>query len=189
MLKKGGRTPDDMLKEVAFTRYRGGGPVDFTTRLHYTTDWFHDNEQKKVVKLLGDLPGAEPYIVQVNAMSAHPENYRQLKAHPEMIPKLRQFEVAINSRTPLNYVPMAKLKDAESQLQTGDIVGVCGYEHGGDIPHTGLIYRDDAGVPHFMDASSLKRNYKVTIESGPISQSLNWAKYLTGAMFARPLDV
>ena len=188
MLKKGGRTPEAMLAEVTFTRYRGGRLGDFTSRLHYTTDWFVDNEQKKVVRILApDLPGAEPFTQKVGIMSEHPENYRQLKAHPELIPAIKKYEDEINSRS-LKYIPMAKLKDAEPELQTGDIVGVCTTEHGIDIAHTGLIYADKDGVRHFMDASSSRSNMKVTLESGPISETLNWSKRLTGAMFARPLE-
>src|SRR5262245_57545308 len=52
MLKKGGRTPADLVAEVTFTRYRGGVLGDFTSRLHYTADWFADNEAKKVVRIL-----------------------------------------------------------------------------------------------------------------------------------------
>jgi hypothetical protein len=189
MLKKGGRTPDDLLKEVAFTRYRGGVVGDFTSRLHYTTDWFFDNQQKKVVKILApDLPGNEPFTQKVGGMSEHPENYRQLAAHPDLIPKIREYENQINARR-MKFIPMANLKQAQDHLQTGDIVGVATTEPGIDIAHTGLIYKDDAGVPHFMDASSSKRKMKVTIEPGPISESLNWSKKLTGAIFARPLDV
>jgi hypothetical protein len=189
MLKKGGRTPDDLLKEVAFTRYRGGVVGDFTSRLHYTTDWFFDNQQKKVVKILApDLPGNEPFTQKVGIMSEHPENYRQLAAHPDLIPKIREYENQINARR-MKFIPMANLKQAQDHLQTGDIVGVATTEPGIDIAHTGLIYKDDAGVPHFMDASSSKRKMKVTIEPGPISESLNWSKKLTGAIFARPLDV
>jgi hypothetical protein len=189
MLKKGGRTPDDLLKEVAFTRYRGGVVGDFTSRLHYTTDWFFDNQQKKVVKILApDLPGNEPFTQKVGIMSEHPENYRQLAAHPDLIPKIREYENQINARR-MEFIPRANLKQAQDHLQTGDIVGVATTEPGIDIAHTGLIYKDDAGVPHFMDASSSKRKMKVTIEPGPISESLNWSKKLTGAIFARPLDV
>src|SRR2546423_5484627 len=99
MLKKGGRTPEAMLAEVTFTRYRGGKLGDFTSRLHYTTDWFVDNEQKQVVKILvPDLPGAEPFTQKVGIMSQHPENYRQLKAHPELVPTIAKLEDNINSR-------------------------------------------------------------------------------------------
>lgn len=189
MLKKGGRTPDDLLAEVTFTRYRGGKLGDFTSRLHYTTDWFYDNEQKKVVKILApDLPGAEAFTRKVGIMTEHPENYRQLKAHPELIPKIKQFEDEINARH-LMYIPLDKIKDIEPMLQTGDIIGIAEDEPGIDIGHTGLIYVDDAGVRHFMDASSLRRNMRVTLENGPLHESLNWSRKLTGAMFARPLEV
>jgi hypothetical protein len=188
MLKKGGRTPADLLAEVTFTRYRGGRLGDFTSRLHYTTDWFADNETKKVVAILtNDLPGAEPFTQKVGIMTRQPDNYRQLAAHPELIPAIKRFEDQINAR-PMRFIPMAGLAAAEPLLKTGDIVGVCTTEPGIDIAHTGLVYRDDAGVAHFMDASSSKSKMKVTLEAGPISGALNWSSKLTGAMFARPLE-
>lgn len=187
MLKKGGHTPADLLAEITFTRYRGGVVGDFSSRLHYTTDWFVDNESKHVVTLLSDLPGAEPFEQKVGIMTSHPENYHQLAAHAELIPLIKQREEAINGRS-LRYIPRAKIKAIESQLKTGDIVGVCTNQEGVDIAHTGLIYRTDDGVAHFMDASSKKKNMKVTIEPGPISEALSWSDHITGAMFARPLE-
>jgi hypothetical protein len=187
MLKKGGRTPQDLLKEVTFTRYRGGKLGDFTSRLHYTTDWFYDNEKKGVVKLIdADLPGAEDFTQKVGIMSEKPKNYRQLKAHPEMVPTIARFEDQINSRT-LKYIPLNKLEETQSHLQTGDIVGITTTEKGIDIAHTGLVFVDEKKVPHFMDASSSKSKMKVTLEKGPISKDLDYGKN-TGAMFARPLE-
>src|SRR5947209_1276105 len=62
MLKHGKGSPNDLLDEVRLTRYRAGKMGDFTTRLHYTTDWFVDNESKGVVKILTpELPGAQPF--------------------------------------------------------------------------------------------------------------------------------
>jgi len=85
------------------------------------------------------------------------------------------------------YLPMAKLEAAEPLLQTGDIVGVCTTASGIDIAHTGIVYKDEQGVAHFMDASSSKSKMKVTLES-EISKALNWSSKLTGVMFARPLE-
>src|ERR1043166_9028136 len=187
MLKHGGRTAQDLLKEVTFTRYRGGKLGDFTSRLHYTTDWFADNEAKKVVKILApELPGAAPFTQKVGIMTVKPQNYRQLAAHPELIPKIKKLEDVINAHS-MQFIPMDKLGGIESMLKTGDIVGVCTAEPGIDIAHTGLVYRDDQGVPHFMDASSSRSKMKVTIEPGPISGALNWSRKLTGAMFARQI--
>jgi hypothetical protein len=188
IIKRGKHSPEDLVKEVQLTRYRGGKMGDFTTRLHYTTDWFADNEAKGVVRILTpDLPGAEPFTQKVGIMTEHPENYRQLAAHPEWIDKIRAFEEKINARS-LKYLPMEKLEAAEHLLQTGDIVGVTTSAEGIDIAHTGLCIKDDQGIVHFMDASSSRRNMKVTLEP-QISKCLNWSPKLTGVMFARPLEV
>jgi hypothetical protein len=188
MIKKGKSSPADLIEEVQTTRYRGGKMGDFTTRLHYTTDWFVDNEEKGIVKILApELPGAEPFTQKVGIMSQHPEHYRQLKAHPELVPAIRAAEDRINARS-LKYLPMAKIKAAEPFLQTGDIVGVTGTEEGIDIVHTGLCIKDKQGVAHFMDASSSKINMKVTFESD-LATCLDWSSKLTGVMLARPLEV
>jgi len=120
-------------------------------------------------------------------MSSHPDSYRQLAAHPELVAKMQRREKAINNRS-LKFIPMDKIAAVEPLLKTGDIVGVCTNKDGLDIAHTGLILRTDDGVAHFMDASSKKSKRRVTIEPGPISSVLNWSSNLTGAMFARPLE-
>jgi N-acetylmuramoyl-L-alanine amidase-like protein len=188
MIKRRKSSPEDLLKEVQTTRYRGGKLGDFTSRLHYTTDWFVDNEAKGVVKILTpELPGAEPFTQKVGIMSEHPENYRQLKAHPELVKDIKATEDKINSRS-LKYLPMDKLAAAEHLLQTGDIVGVATTEQGIDIAHTGLCIKDEQGIVHFMDASSSRRSMRVTLEP-EISKCLNWSPKLIGVMFARPLEI
>jgi hypothetical protein len=187
MLKRGKSSPEALLAEVQTTRYRGGKMRGFATRLHYTTDWFVDNEKKGVVKLLTpELPGAAPFTQKVGIMSQHPENYRQLAAHPELLRDIRLAEDKINARS-LKYLPMDKLEAAEPLLQTGDIVGVTTTADGIDIAHTGLCIKDEQGVVHFMDASSSRARMKVTLEP-ELSKCLNWSPKLTGVMIARPLE-
>jgi hypothetical protein len=187
MLKKGGRKPTDLLAQISLIRYRGGSIGDYSSRLHYMSDWFVDNQSKGVVKILSDLPGAEPVIQKVGFMSSHPNSYRQLSVHPYLVKQIRHQEQVINSRE-MKFVPMREIASAEPDLRTGDIVGVCTNQTGLDIVHTGLIYCDHSGVAHFMDASSRKATMNVLIEPGPISGALTWSKNLTGAMFARPLE-
>jgi hypothetical protein len=189
MLKKGGGSPQALLDEITFTRYRGGKITDFTSRLHYTTDWMFDNEKKGVVKILSpDLAGAEPFTQKVGIMTSKSKNYRQLAAHPELIPAIRKTEDEINARRTF-YVPMDKLPEAQKQLKTGDIVGIATSVAGIDISHTGLVIVDAQGVPHFMDASSMESKMKVTLEKGPLSEDLKSSKKATGAVFARPVEV
>lgn len=191
MIKKGRETSDDLLKEIQFTRYRGGEIGDYTSRLHYTSDWLADNERKHTIEILSKLPAAEKFPQKVNFMSTHPSAYKQLAAHPELVGKMKQREAEINART-LMFVPVEKIAGVESQLQTGDIVGLCTNMPGLDISHTGLIIKDKDGVPHFMDASSQKKNMKVTLEPGSISQyvaeSNQRSQKIIGVVFARPLE-
>ena len=188
MLKKGHSHPDDLLDEVRFTRYRGGRMGSFPSRLHYTTDWFVDNEEKGVVDIVTpDLPGAVPFTQKVGIMTQHPEMYRQLATHPQYVSEMKLIEDTINERT-LKYLPMDKLEAAEPLLQTGDIIGVCTTEEGIDIAHTGLVIKDESGVAHFMDASSARSRMQVTLEP-QISKCLNWSNKLTGIMVARPLEL
>jgi hypothetical protein len=187
MLKRGGQSPSDLATEVTFTRYRGGILGDYTSRLHYTTDWFVDNEKKGVVRILTpELSGAIPFTQKVGIMTEHPENYRQLAAHPELVPKIREFESEINGRS-LKFLPLDHIAAAEPLLQTGDIVGVCTTQEGIDIAHTGIVYKDADGRAHFMDASSKKTNMKVTLEP-EFAGAFRWSHRLTGVMIARPLE-
>jgi hypothetical protein len=186
-IKKDESTPADLNREVSFTRYRGGKPIDYTSRLHYTTDWFHDNAHKHVVEPLQKLPGAEPFTQKVGFMSSHPQSYPVLVEHPEFVSIIKKQENAINKRH-LNYIPLDKIASIEPLLKTGDIVGICTNQPGLDIAHTGLIFRDKAGVPHFMDASSKKSSMKVTIEPGAISSALGGSQRNIGIMLARPLE-
>jgi hypothetical protein len=187
MLKKGGRTPADLLKEITFTRYRSGTIGDYSTRLHYMTDWLEDNQSKHVVRLLSELPGSEKLTSKVDYMSHHPNGSIQMKANPSLIEKIKLREAKINERT-VKYVPLDKIADAEPFLKTGDIVAICTNIAGLDVQHTGLVLRDKDNVPHFMDASSRKVNMKVTVEAGPISEAIKRSDTAIGAIFARPLE-
>lgn len=188
ILKQGKHAPDDLLHEVEFTRYRGGKATDYASRLHYTTDWFYDNEKKHVVRVLSDLPGSVKLPNKVWIMSKHPASSRQLRAHPELVKKIAADEKLINKRS-INYVPTASIAAIEPLLKTGDIVAICSTIPGLDVVHTGIVYRTADGVAHFMDASSKKNSMKVTLEPGPISQYIASNRNWIGAIFARPLEI
>lgn len=188
MLKKGGRKPEALLSEIALIRYRNGTAGDYSTRLHYMSDWLADNTNKGLVKPLDQLPGAVPFTQKVGFMSTHPASYRRLISQPEQVEKIKKCEEVINGRS-LKYIPLNKIATVEPLLKTGDIVAVCTSQAGLDVVHTGFVYRTADGIAHFIDASSSKSKMKVTLESGPISGSLHWSKNLTGVMFARPLEL
>lgn len=186
MLKLGGSTPEEMLQQVTFTRYRDGSLTDYTSRLHYTTDWFHDNERKGVVQLVTqELPGAERFTRTVNFMSTHPDSYRQLKANPGFVPIIAGIEREINARE-MYFVPKEKVRAAEPKLQTGDIIGITTTIKGIDCSHTGMCYRDTNDTLRYLHASSTKK--EVTLDD-ELSVYLASVTKHTGIMVARPLEV
>ncbi|HEY3779781.1 MAG TPA: N-acetylmuramoyl-L-alanine amidase-like domain-containing protein [Fimbriimonadaceae bacterium] len=188
ILKQGHPTKQAFIDAVRFTRYRGGVQGDYTTRLHYTSDWMWDNVKKgTVANITPSLPGAAPFTQKVGFMTEKPEDYLQLKANPAFVPKIKVYEDIINARS-MSYLPVDKIADAESLLQTGDIIGITTTEDGIDMSHTGLLYRTSDDVIHFMDASSRRVNMKVTLETPRLSESMRMSKRNTGIMVVRPLE-
>ena len=178
--------PEEMMRVVTFTRYRGGKITDYTSRLHYTTDWFHDNQVKKVVlDITKGLPGAERFTQAVNFMSTHPNSYRQLKANPGLVPIIAGIEEQINARE-MYYVPKEKVADAEPQLKTGDIVGITTTIKGIDCSHTGLCYRDESGKLRLLHASLTKK--EVTLDDELHLYLASVSKH-TGIMVVRPMEL
>ena len=184
MIAKGDDQPEDLLREITLTRYRGGRLGNYTSRLHYTCDWMYDNAQKGTVRLLTpDLPGAERFTEKVYFMSQKPDLYRQLKANPGLVPSIAEFEKTINARSTY-FVPLARIPDIEPLLQTGDIVGITKGQKGIDCAHTGMCLRDKNGTLRFLHAGQTAGH---VLLDARLSEYLGtWA---TGAMFARPLEV
>jgi hypothetical protein len=186
MLRRGGRTPEALLAEVTFTRYRGGRLTDYASRLHYTVDWFADNEAKRVVRLItGELPGTMRFTRRVDFMSTHPGAYRQLQHNPALVEKIARIEADINARA-MVYVPKDKVRAAQPLLKTGDIVGITTTIEGLDCAHTGLCYRDNAGVLRLLHASTTRRAVVLDEE---LATYLAGVSTHTGIMVARPLEV
>jgi len=186
MLRRVERTPEALLSEIAFMRYRGGRLTDYASRLHYTSDWLADNDAKRVVRVVThELPGAIRFTKRVDFMSRHPGAYLQLRNNPALVEKIARTEADINAR-PTRYLPKEKVRAAQPLLKTGDIVGVTTALDGLDCAHTGLCYRDERGVLRFLHASTTRKEVVLDHELATYLASVTTH---TGIMVARPLDV
>jgi len=186
MLRGGGGSPEALLSEITFTRYRGGQVTDYASRLHYMSDWFADNEDKRVVRsLTGELPGATRFTKRIDFMSTHPDAYRQLKANPALIQEIARVEARINAR-PRLYLPKVRIAAAQSRLMTGDIVGITTTLEGLDCSHAGLCYRDERGVLRLLHASTTQRAVVLDEE---LATYLAGVPTHTGVMVVRPLEI
>jgi len=182
-IQSGEHTFEQFTKELKNVRYRSGKIDGYPSRLHYTTDWIFDNQQKKLVRNLSKEIGATPYPKEINFMSTHTDSYRQLKDSSHLVQIIAQKEDDINSRQHF-YIPEEKLAEVENQLMDGDIVGITTSIEGLDISHMGILIRK-AGRIQLLHASSSAE--KVVLSDETLEEYLLSSRSATGIMVARPL--
>lgn len=185
ILKKDKTSFDDFKGEISFTRYREGILTDYTSRLHYTSDWIYDNEKKKVVRNITKEIGGEEFPFKVSFMSKNPHFYQSLKEFPEFIETIAMLEKEINKRKHW-YIPKSKIKEAQKHIQTGDIIALATDKEGLDYGHTGLAYQDERGKMRFLHASQRKKKVLLDAELYKYTQSIETH---IGITIARPLEV
>lgn len=185
ILKKGKTSFDDFVQELTFTRYRKGLLIDYPSRLHYTSDWIHDNQEKNVVKNITRELGGEDFPVRVSFMSENPGYYQSLREYPEFIKTIAEIEQEINKRKHW-CIPREKIKKVQEHLQTGDIIAVATNKTGLDYSHTGLIMQDKKGRIRFLHASSAKDRVLLDLELHKYIESV---RTCIGITVARPLEV
>ncbi|HTP12810.1 MAG TPA: N-acetylmuramoyl-L-alanine amidase-like domain-containing protein [Bacteroidota bacterium] len=183
-LKKNKTTFEDYRHELEFIRYRGGKMDGYTSRLHYTSDYFYDNEKRGVFKLVARDLGGIPYVKTLNFMSTHPQQYRQIRESEDVLKKIKELEEEISARRPY-YIPKEHVAEISDKLQDGDILGITTDVEGIDTSHTGICIRKN-GELHFMHAPLAGKS--VQISEKVLSGYLEGNKRQTGIMVARPLE-
>lgn len=185
ILKKGKISFDDFRDEIIFTRYRRGILTDYTSRLHYTSDWIYDNVKKKVVRNITKEIGGEEFPFKVSFMSKNPHYYPALKEFPELIEKMANLEKEINKRQHW-YIPKRTIREAQKYIQTGDIIALATDKEALDYGHTGLAYQDERGKIRFLHASQKKKKVRLDEE---LSEYIQSVETHTGITIARPLEI
>jgi hypothetical protein len=186
-IKSGRHTEGEFEKQVTRIRYRTGRMNGYISRLHYSSDYFFDNEKKGILNVISDdIPGAELFTHKVSYMSKNPDQYRQLKANAALVPAIAKTEEEINGRRTF-YVPADKVADIEILLKTGDIIGLTTPLKGLDVSHTGVCYRDEKGVLRLLHASSSKKQVVLDVRLSDYLK--DHAKVNDGIMVARPLEL
>ena len=140
------------LKELSTIRYRNGQMGDYTTRLHYYSDWMTDNvDKQRLQNVTSELSGVEMQP-QVGFMSKNPSKYKALSKHTEFVEVMAGHEARINAMH-YTYIPKAVIGRIQSKIKTGDILGIVTNIKGLDMSHTGIAVNID-GVIYLLHASS-----------------------------------
>ncbi|BAX80496.1 hypothetical protein ALGA_2158 [Labilibaculum antarcticum] len=174
-------TTDDFLNELENLRYRNGKLTDYSSRLHYFSDWIYENEKKGIVKNMTAEIGGEKYNKAINFMSTHVDSYPALKADTSLVKEIRNTENEINKRE-LFYIPETKIQQLEDQIQNGDLIAITTKIEGLDISHVGIAIHVNDRL-HLMNASSKAK--KVMISDIPLADMLLNNKFQSGIMVAR----
>lgn len=175
---------EDLIEAVTYTRYRDGILSDYTSRLHYTSEWIDNNIKKGVVVDVTSQLGGIPFVLQLGFMSQNPKYYPALVAEPRYVEVMRSIEQRVNT-TSRTIIPRQSIANIESQLQDGDIIAIATSKKGLDYSHTGMIVRDGDRA-RFLHASSTK---KKVILDGPISEYVGRLESNLGITVLRPLPV
>jgi hypothetical protein len=188
--KKDSYTPDDLLQEILFTRYRGGVCTgNYLERIHYLEEWFFDNEARGVVENVTRKYGHSQPILnrKCQEMTILWKSYRYLRNNPDLRPKMSRLEQHI-SQLPVHCVPKDKVHLIEKHLQNGDILGIATRHQGAFCSHVGLGIRTTDGVYRIMHASSQKEYKRVVVDSSISAYLKKFGSHL-GVIIARPREI
>jgi len=164
----------DYAANIENVRYRGGKMGDYSTRIHYISEWIIDNNVRgNLVEITPDLPHAAFMVKNIDYMTHHTGSYRQLKNDSAMVEKIRSHELR-SHRFP--YLKRSWLDDkgVKAALRSGDFVTLVTNIEGLDVSHNGIIIVDEKGDPYLLDASM--SGGKVMLESKPLFKFLERSK-------------
>lgn len=182
-VKRGRTTMEEFQAELRSIRYRDGVLNGYASRLHYFTDWVHNNSQKGIVRDITPELGGTPSVRRIDFMSTHRDSYRQL-TDDSVLEQIREAEkrVSASART---VIPQASVVNILPKLRTGDILGLSSTIDGLDIAHTGIAVRIN-GTVRLLHAS-LSRG-EVVLTSGSIAEYLERQHQQDGCVVGRPRE-
>lgn len=175
----------DYAHNLENLRYRHGEMGDYSSRLHYMSDWIIDNSNRgNIVDVTSDIACVRYKIKDINFMSTHRNSYVSLKSDDMMLEKIRNFEIGYrNHRFPYIKKEQLNSKDVRKVVKRGDFVGLVTRTEGLDISHLGIIELDAKGNPVLLDASS--RGKKVMLEPVDLRTQLSKSKDTEGVRIFR----
>lgn len=189
-IKAGDPTFQKFMTQLQTVRYRTGTIEDYTSRIHYTSEWIAQNEKRKIVKNITRENGGKEIYFTLNIISSNPERYKQLKNNEALIQKIRESEIKASAHQNY-YISKTEIEARGAELnanctgfKNGDIVAFVTTVKGLDISHIGFIYREQDRLTFIHASSSEKR---VVVEKLTLEQYALRSKSNKGIMVARPL--
>jgi hypothetical protein len=171
------------LRALEEVRYRGGERAGYPSRLHYFSEWIHDNARKGLVSDITPELGGVLVSKAIDFMGTHRERY-PLLAQEDIYGEILQMERGLRG-VPLYVLPRDEVAARETKLRDGDIIALATDIPGLDVTHTGIALRLADGRIHLLHAST---QGQVMITEEPLADYLEKVSRNTGIMVARPLQ-
>ena len=180
------RAPNSSLArypaELQKIRYRGGKIQGYCSRLHYTSDWAFDNQQKGVLIDITEQIGGVRAHKPLDFMTRNREAYRQLSDN-NLWREMKEIEARINTR-PTFYIPKQAFAAVESRVENGDIIAITTTVRGLDLVHVGIAVKKER--VYLLHASS--QHQRVVVTDQPLSEYLAKRNSHSGVMVFRAID-
>ena len=174
----------DYANHLEDLRYRHGDMGDYSTRLHYMSDWIIDNSSRGNIEDITDEISCVRYKVKtIDYMSTHRDSYPSLK-DDAIFEKVKNVEVGYR-RHRFPYIKKESLNSdaVKKVVKRGDFVGLVTRMEGLDLSHLGIVEKDERGNLVLLDASSIGE--KVMLEKVDMKTMLMKRKSNEGVRFFR----
>lgn len=182
MLRSGLTSWTDYRAFLRATRYRQGRLAGYASRLHYFTDWLHDNREKGFLQDITGALGGEIWQKHCDFMTTHRNQYPALKA-AAVYRHLLDVEANCAVRSG-HYLPTARLQTGSAGIENGDLIAILTACPGLDVAHVGLAIYHKKGL-HLLHASP--QAGRVVVSETTLYQYLRQKKSRLGIMVARAL--
>lgn len=170
------------VSELERIRYRDGKRNQYPSRLHYFSEWIHNNHLKGFISETVNQNGVNSDKT-INCMSTHPSDYPVLKDHPELIPTIAEQEKELTT-IGFMYFPKSDIPNLYKHLQHGDIIALTSSIDGVDVNHVGIIIKKEN---EFYLLHAPLSGKKVLVSDGPITDFIKPNSKNNGIMIARPV--
>lgn len=172
---------DFFVQNIIKIRYRNGEIEDYTSRLHYSTDWLYEMQRQKLLDDVTLATGGIKYPKPVHFMSKHYTRYPVLAKDQKLLQKIKTIETEINKRT-YYYIPKEKINSIAGKIQNGDVVLITTNIAGLDTSHLGFALKQN-GKTYLLHASSTGK--KVVITEQPLQEYMEGIQLQTGIILGR----
>lgn len=176
----------DYANNLESVRYRNGVMGDYSSRLHYISDWIVNNSARDNLKDVTPNFKSCRYIVKtIDFMSRNRDRYPSLQ-DSIIFEKVKNFEVGYRShRIPYIKKDNINSKDTRATFRSGDIIGMMTNIEGLDISHLGIVLKENDKL-YFLNASMSGK--KVQIEKKPFHEYLSEVRSCIGVRVFRIIE-